>query len=64
MMPNIGVNYVAVLVCAIVARPVGFLWFGPLFGKTWARHMGFGDMQPDSGKMAKAMMIFFVGTVT
>ena len=46
MMPTITVNYIAVLVCAIAAMPVGFLWFGPLFGKTWARHMGFGDMQP------------------
>jgi hypothetical protein len=63
MMPNIAVNYLAVLVCAIVAMPVGFLWFGPLFGKTWARHMGLGDRQPDSGKMAKAMTIFFVGNV-
>jgi Protein of unknown function (DUF1761) len=39
--------------------PVGFLWFGPLFGKTWARHMGFGNVpQPDSGAMGKAMAIF------
>jgi hypothetical protein len=46
MMPTITVTYLAVLACAIAAMPVGFLWFGPLFGKAWARHMGFGDMQP------------------
>jgi Protein of unknown function (DUF1761) len=64
MMPTITVNYLAVLVCAIVAMPVGFLWFGPLFGKAWARQMGFGDLQrPDSGQMAKAMAIFFVGNL-
>ena len=45
MLPAMSINYLAVLACAIVAMPVGFLWFGPLFGKTWARHMGFGDMQ-------------------
>lgn len=61
-MPTIAVNYLAVLVCAIAAMPVGFLWFGPLFGKTWARHMGFGDMQP-GGNMAKAMTIFFIGNL-
>lgn len=62
MMPTITVNYLAVLVCAMAAMPVGFLWFGPLFGKTWARHMGFGEMQP-RGNMAKAMTIFFVGNL-
>jgi Protein of unknown function (DUF1761) len=62
MMPTITVNYLAVLACAIAAMPVGFLWFGPLFGKAWARHMGFGDMQP-GGSMAKAMTIFFVGNL-
>ena len=44
-MPAMNINYLAVLTCAIVAMPVGFLWFGPLFGKAWARHMGVGGMQ-------------------
>ena len=34
MLPAMNINYLAVLACAIVAMPVGFLWFGPLFGKT------------------------------
>ena len=56
MLPTMTINYLAVLACAIVAMPVGFLWFGPLFGKAWARHMGFGDMQPpDAGSMGKSM---------
>ena len=64
MMPTIAVNYPAILACAIAAMPVGFLWFGPVFGKAWARHMGFGDMQPpDSGKMAKSMAMFFIGNL-
>ena len=49
MLPAMSINYLAVLACAIVAMPVGFLWFGPLFGKAWARHMGFGDMQAGLG---------------
>ena len=60
MLPAMDINYLAVLACAIVAMPVGFLWFGPLFGKAWARHMGFGGMQQDSGSMGKAMAIFFL----
>jgi len=63
MMPAMSVNYLAVLVCAIVAMPLGFLWFGPLFGKMWARHMGFADAQGNSGSMGKAMAIFFIGNL-
>ena len=37
MMPTMNINYLAVLVCAIIAMPAGFLWFGALFGKPWAR---------------------------
>ena len=42
MLPTFTINYLAILACAIVAMPVGFLWFGPLFGKAWQREMGFG----------------------
>jgi hypothetical protein len=35
MMPTFSINYLAILASAIVAMPVGFLWFGPLFGKAW-----------------------------
>ena len=64
MMPTFTINYLAVLTCAVVAMPVGFLWFGPIFGQAWQRHMGFGNMQPgDSGPMGKAMAIFFVSNL-
>ena len=64
MLPAMHINYLAVLACAIAAMPVGFLWFGPLFGKSWARHMGVADMQPgEGGSMAKAMGIFFFGNL-
>ncbi len=29
------VNYLAILVSGIAAMVVGFLWYGPLFGKAW-----------------------------
>jgi hypothetical protein len=35
-MPVVPVNYLAVLVCGIAAMVLGFLWYGPLFGKKWA----------------------------
>lgn len=37
-MPDI--NYLAVLVAAVVTMVVGALWYGPLFGKMWMRGMG------------------------
>tara|TARA_Y100001934_G_C12310107_1_gene754504 strand:+ start:1360 stop:1494 length:135 start_codon:yes stop_codon:yes gene_type:complete len=43
-MPDINVNYVAIAVCVVVGMPVGFLWFGPIFGRAWARQMGLEDM--------------------
>ncbi len=34
------INYLAVLVCGIVSMVVGFVWYGPLFGKKWAEAIG------------------------
>ncbi|MYH49222.1 MAG: DUF1761 domain-containing protein [Gammaproteobacteria bacterium] len=61
MEPTVSVNYLAILVCVVVAMPLGFLWFGPLFGKTWARHMGMEDEDAQGG-MAKAMVIYALGS--
>lgn len=45
--PTVPVNYLAVLLAGVVAMAVGYLWFGPLFGKTWVKlsgaKMGGGD---------------------
>ena len=63
-MPEITINYLAVLLCVVIAMPVGFLWFGPLFGKPWARHMGMEDMEaPDGAAMAKSMGLFALGSL-
>ncbi len=37
----VPVNYLAVLVCGISNMVIGFLWYGPLFGKTWEKLVGF-----------------------
>ncbi len=34
------VNYWAVLLCAVLAIVIGFIWYGPLFGKKWAEVIG------------------------
>ena len=34
------INYLAVLVCGVLAMVLGMLWYGPLFGKEWMRLVG------------------------
>jgi hypothetical protein len=55
--PMIQTNFLAVLVAAIAATVVGFLWYGPLFGKEWSELIG---MTPE--KMAEAKKKGLTGT--
>ncbi len=34
------IHFLPILVCAIISMVVGMIWYGPLFGKTWARLIG------------------------
>jgi hypothetical protein len=35
-----GVNWIAVVIAVIVLEALGFVWYGPLFGKAWIAAMG------------------------
>ena len=35
-----GINWIAVMVGVILANVLGFVWYGPLFGKPWMRAIG------------------------
>ncbi len=37
---DIIINYWAVLACGIVSMVLGFVWYGPLFGKKWMEICG------------------------
>jgi hypothetical protein len=50
---NFDINYWAVLVCGIAAMVTGFLWYGPLFSKVWAKEMGWGEMSPEQTQKMK-----------
>ncbi len=64
MLPEININYIAVILCVVVAMPVGFLWYGPLFGKAWAIHVGMEKMEKPSGSaMAKSMALYAFGSL-
>ena len=34
-MPEVPINYLAVIATTVVSMVFGFLWYGPLFGKQW-----------------------------
>ena len=50
---NFDVNYLAILVSAIVFMIIGFLWYGPFFSKPWMRLVG---MSPDAMKTGENRM--------
>lgn len=47
---DVPINYLAVLVVAIVQMVFGFLWFGPLFGKMWVKEMGWSEAEIAAGR--------------
>ncbi|MBI3379317.1 DUF1761 domain-containing protein [Candidatus Gottesmanbacteria bacterium] len=52
-MPQIDVNWLAIFVSAVVSMVIGFLWYGPLFGKQWMKLM---DMTEKNMQGAKKGM--------
>jgi hypothetical protein len=38
---EIAINYFAVIAAAVAAMALGYVWYGPLFGKQWMALMGF-----------------------
>lgn len=38
---DIAINYFAVVAATVINIVLGFLWYGPVFGKPWMREMGF-----------------------
>jgi hypothetical protein len=56
------VNYLAVLVAGIAVQPLGFLWYGPLFGRPWRALKGVDPSKPEdaSANPGPALAIGFV----
>ncbi len=59
------INYLAILVCGVAAMIIGYVWYGPLFGKAYMQMMGMDSMSPEQkqamkGKMGMMYFIQFV----
>ncbi|MEV8266601.1 DUF1761 domain-containing protein [Microbacterium sp. NPDC076911] len=37
---NVPLNFVAIVIATLAAMVIGYLWYGPLFGKYWRRLSG------------------------
>ena len=61
-MEEMHINFIAILVAVAANFVLGFLWYTPLFGKAWAKEMGFDtSIKPKSGELAKGMIIMIIG---
>ena len=55
------INYWAVLVCAVIAMGIGYVWYGPLFGKKWMEVIGADERDMEARReMQKHMMPLMV----
>ncbi|OGG44018.1 hypothetical protein A2841_04045 [Candidatus Kaiserbacteria bacterium RIFCSPHIGHO2_01_FULL_48_10] len=52
---EITINYYAVIAAALANMVIGFLWYGPVFGKYWKGLMGFTDESMKAMKMTPLM---------
>lgn len=52
----------AILVGVVANMVIGFLWYGPIFGKAWAKEAGI-DMneRPPTSVMVRATLLMLVG---
>ena len=64
--PVIPINYAAVILAAVASMVIGFVWYGPLFGKKWMALTGMhmdkmGAMS--SGSMTKLYALAALGSL-
>ena len=66
MAPPVDINYIAVVGAAVAAMVIGFLWYGPLFGKQWMKLMNFDKKKIDEAKrkgMGKIYALTFLSSL-
>lgn len=56
------INYFAVIVCAVLSMGLGFVWYGPLFGKKWMEIIGAteGDAEKRKEMQKRVMPLYAV----
>ena len=61
-MEEIKINFIAIIIAVVANFILGFIWYTPLFGRIWGRHMGMDTTQkPKTSEMAKGMIFMVIG---
>jgi len=61
-MEQLGITITAIIVATVANFILGFLWYTPLFGKAWAKEMGFDmSVKPPASALAKGMTFMVIG---
>jgi hypothetical protein len=61
-MEEMHISITAILVAVVANFILGFLWYTPLFGKAWAKEMGFDtSIKPPGSELAKGMIFMVIG---
>lgn len=61
----VPINYLAIILCAVASMVIGFLWYGPIFGKQWMKLVGMTKekMEAAKGGMPKTYGVMFVSSL-
>jgi hypothetical protein len=60
-METLSVNYIVILVGAVLSMAIGAVWYGPLFGKKWMEIIGVSTLDPEANKkMQKAYIPMYM----
>src|SRR3989344_2720713 len=63
MIGGIEVNYLVILVSAIISFIIGALWYSLLFGKSWTKLMGFSAKDIEKTKKKSMAKTYFIGFI-
>ena len=61
-MEEMHINITAILVAVVANFFLGFIWYTPLFGKAWAKEMGFDtSVKPPTSALVKGLIFMVIG---
>ena len=64
MQPDSQLSWLAIAGSVAASFAIGSLWYGPLFGKAWARALGFPDgMRPSQAEIIKGSLLNLLGAL-
>jgi hypothetical protein len=60
---SFAVNYIGVLVAALVSFMFGWMWFGPVFGKIWMKAMKISPREAEEMSKNGVLVPIFLGFI-